>query len=137
MKKGLLIVLASVLFAACDKVYINGELDGMWRLESVVYPDSTAHPQHIFYSFQRHMTQVSKHNDSTLPVRFLGNLHYDGTRLAMSHFYSFPHEQYAATPEMLKEFHLHSDSTVFRVMMLDEETLIMKSEGRAYSLRKW
>lgn len=137
MRKGVYILITGTLLAACDKVYINGELDGMWRLENVIYPDSTASPEQIFYSFQRHMTQVSKHNDSTLPVRFLGNLYYDGTTLTMSHFYSFPHEEYAATAEILKEFHLHSDSTVFRVMSLDDESLIMKDGERVYTLRKW
>ena len=137
MKKGLFILIAATLLAACDKVYINGELDGMWRLESVTYPDSTAHPTQIFYSFQRHLTQVSEHNDTTWAKRFLGNLYYDGTTLTMSHFYKFPDEKYAATTEMLKVFHLHSDSTVFRVLSLDDESLIMKNEERTYTLRKW
>lgn len=137
MRKGLYILIACTLLAACDRVYINGELDGMWRLENVIYPDSTANPEQVFYSFQRHMTQVSKHNDSTLPIRYLGNLYYDGTTLTMSHFYSFPYEEHAATTEILKEFHLHSDSTVFQIISLDNESLIMKNGERTYTLRKW
>lgn len=137
MKRLLYILFAATLFGACDRVYINGKLDGMWRLENVAYPDSTAYPEQIFYSFQRHMTQISKHNDSTLPVRFLGNLYYNGRTLTMSHFYSFPHEEYAATEKMLKEFHLHSDSTIFQVMDLDAESLIMKNGECTYTLRKW
>ena len=137
MKKVLYILISIALLTACDKVYINGELDGMWRLEKVVYPDSTVHPNQIFYSFQRHMTQVSEHNDSTLPKRFLGNLYYDGTTLSMSHFYVFPLESYPATINMLKRFHLYSDSTVFQVQSLDKEWLIMKNGERTYALRKW
>ncbi len=137
MKRALYILFATTLFAACDRVYINGNLDGMWRLENVVYPDSTAYPSQIFYSFQRHMTQVSEHNDSTFPIRFLGNLYYDGTILTMSHFYDFPLESNPATTNMLKKFHLYSDSTIFQVQSLDEEWLIMKSEERIYTLRKW
>lgn len=137
MKKIFYIILISTLLAACDKVYINGELDGMWRLEEVVYPDSIVNPELVFYSFQRHMTQISKHNDTTLPIRFLGNLHYNGNTLAMSHFYSFPHEQYAATVEMLKDFHLYNDSTVFQIITLDSENLIMKDGERRYTLSKW
>ncbi len=137
MRKGLYILITCTLLAACDRVYINGELDGMWRLENIIYPDSTATPEQIFYSFQRHMTQVSKHNDSTLPIRYLGNLYYDGTTLTMSNFYSFPHEEHTATKEILKEFHLYSDSTVFQIISLDNESLIMKSGERTYTLRKW
>ena len=137
MKKVLYILSAMALLTSCDRVYINGELDGMWRLETVVYPDRTVHPQQMFYSFQRHMTQISEHNDSTLPRRFLGNLYYDGTTLTMSHFYVFPHESYPATAKILEEFHLYSDSSIFRIQSLDDELLIMKSGERTYTLRKW
>lgn len=137
MKKAILILVATLALSACDKVYINGDLDGMWRLESVVYPDSTAMPDQIFYSFQRHLVQVSKHDGTELPKRFLGNLDYRGATLSMSNFQRFPLEEYPATTEMLKEFHLYSDSTAFNVITLDEEKLILENGERIYTLRKW
>ena len=137
MKKAILILVATLVLSACDKVYINGVLDGMWRLESVVYPDSTAMPDQIFYSFQRHLVQVSKHDGTELPKRFLGNLDYRGATLSMSNFQRFPLEEYPATTEMLKEFHLYSDSTAFNVITLDEEKLILENGERIYTLRKW
>lgn len=137
MKKAILILVATLTLSACDKVYINGDLDGMWRLESVVYPDSTAMPDQIFYSFQRHLVQVSKHDGTELPKRFLGSLDYRGTTLSMSNFQRFPLEEYPATTEMLKEFHLYSDSTAFNVITLDEERLILENGERIYTLRKW
>ena len=137
MRRIVFTLLTTVALAACDKVYINGDLDGMWRLESVLYPDSTALPDRVFYSFQRHLVQVSKHDGTELPKRFLGNLDYRGSTLSMSNFYSFPLEKYPATTEMLKEFHLYSDSTAFRVVALDEESLILENGGRTYTLRKW
>lgn len=137
MKKAILILVATLALSACDKVYINGDLDGMWRLESVVYPDSTAMPDQIFYSFQRHLVQVSKHDGTELPKRFLGILDYRGETLSMSKFQRFPLEEYPATTEMLKEFHLYSDSTAFNVITLDEERLILENGERIYTLRKW
>ena len=137
MKKAILILVATLALSACDKVYINGDLDGMWRLESVVHPDSTAMPDQIFYSFQRHLVQVSKHDGTELPKRFLGSLDYRGTTLSMSNFQRFPLEEYPATTEMLKEFHLYSDSTAFNVITLDEERLILENGERIYTLRKW
>lgn len=137
MKKTILILVTAMAFVACDKVYINGDLDGMWKLESVVYPDSTAMPDQIFYSFQRHLVQVSKHDGTELPKRFLGNLDYRGSTLSMSNFQSFPQEEYPATTEMLREFHLYSDSTAFNVITLDEEKLILENGERIYTLRKW
>lgn len=137
MKKTILILVTAMAFVACDKVYINGDLDGMWKLESVVYPDSTAMPDQIFYSFQRHLVQVSKHDGTELPKRFLGNLDYRGSTLSMSNFQRFPQEEYPATTEMLREFHLYSDSTAFNVITLDEEKLILENGERIYTLRKW
>lgn len=137
MKKAILILVATFALSACDKVYINGDLDGMWRLESVVYPDSTAMPDQIFYSFQRHLVQVSKHDGTELPKRFLGNLDYRGATLSMSNFQRFPLEEYPATIEMLREFHLYSDSTAFNVITLDEERLILENGERIYTLSKW
>lgn len=137
MKK--IIYICTIVFSliACDKVYINEELDGMWRLETVTYPDSIVYPKQIFYSFQRHLTQVSKHYDTGLPKRFLGNLDYRGNTLSMSGFYTFPMESYPATAEMLREFHIYNDSTVFKILVLEEEKLIMENEERIYALRKW
>jgi hypothetical protein len=137
MKKTILILVTAMAFVACDKVYINGDLDGMWKLESVVYSDSTAMPDQIFYSFQRHLVQVSKHDGTELPKRFLGNLDYRGSTLSMSNFQRFPLEEYPATTEMLREFHLYSDSTAFNVITLDEEKLILENGERIYTLRKW
>ena len=137
MKKAIFILLTTLSIAACDKVYINGALDGMWKLTSVQYSDSTAYPTQIFYSFQRHLAQVGEYYDEEFPTRFLCELNYNGKQLSMSNFHSFPLELYPATPEMLKTFHLYSNSTVFTIVTLNKETLIMSSEERTYHFSKW
>lgn len=137
MKKYIFIIFCLLTTLACDKVYINGDLDGMWRLVSVETPDSTMTPHQIFYSYQRHLTQVGKHFDEGFPERFLGNLYYEGDVLTMSGFYDFPYESQPATLEKLSEYYLYSDSTVFTILKLDDEMLIMKNEERTYTLRKW
>ena len=137
MKRTIFLLLLTLALAACDKVYINGDLDGMWRLVSVQYPDSTAIPRQVFYSFQRHLSQVGKYYDEEQPVRFLGELDYSGNTLSMSNFQRFPLEEYPATLQMLKEFHLYSDSTIFNIVTLNDETLIMTSDERTYTLQKW
>lgn len=135
--KRTIFLLLTLAFTACDKVYINGELDGMWRLKSVQYPDSTAHPQQVFYSFQRHLSQIGKYYDEEQPTRFLGELDYNGKTLSMSNFHRFPLEEYPATLKMLAEFHLYSDSTSFTIITLNGETLIMQSDCGLYTLEKW
>lgn len=138
MKKTIYILLISAIFTtSCDKVYINGDLDGMWRLSSVEYPDSTAYPHQVFYSYQRHMTQASKHYDEELPTRFLGELDYKGKLLTMKNFKSFPIETVPYSVEMLLPMHLYSDSTTFTIQSLDDETLVMQNNGITYTLHKW
>ena len=35
MKRLFIILFLALMFVACDKVYINGDLDGMWQLQRV------------------------------------------------------------------------------------------------------
>ncbi len=138
MKKILYIIIPMLTLFACDKVYINGDLDGMWNLCSVELPEKTIYPNNIYYSFQRHLTQVSKHNDVGLPERYLGNLRYTGDSIIMWGFYIHPGEGHEATPEELAQFYLYSDTTAFAVISIDDENLVMQNkEMHTYTLRKW
>ena len=131
------ILLCIVAMTACDKAYINGDLDGMWKLQQVESGSSTHHPTDIYYSFQRHLTQISKHYEEKLPLRYLGNLYYHGDTIIMSGFRKFLEEENVASPDILEGFHLYNDSTVFIIEKLNDETLIMSSDDRRYTLRKW
>ena len=126
-----------MMFVACDKVYINGDLDGMWQLQRVEHAGVIHTPCDIYYSFQRHLTFVSKHYEEIMPLRFLGNLHYSGDTIVMSGFRKFLEEHIVATPETLLGFYLYSDSTVFVIETLNDEKLVMSSGDGRYTLRKW
>ncbi|MBR5849317.1 MAG: lipocalin-like domain-containing protein [Bacteroidaceae bacterium] len=137
MKRLFIILFSALMFVACDKVYINGDLDGMWQLQRVERGGEIAAPVDIYYSFQRHLTFVSKHYDEELPLRYLGNLHYSGDTVVMSGFRKFLEEEIVATGDALSGFYLYSDSTVFVVERLDDETLVMRSSDGRYTLRRW
>ena len=137
MKRLFIILFSALMFVACDKVYINGDLDGMWQLQRVERGGEIAAPVDIYYSFQRHLTFVSKHYDEELPLRYLGNLHYSGDTVVMSGFRKFLEEEVVATADALSGFYLYSDSTVFVVERLDDETLVMRSSDGRYTLRRW
>ncbi|MBR5511461.1 MAG: lipocalin-like domain-containing protein [Bacteroidaceae bacterium] len=137
MKRLFIILFSALMFVACDKVYINGDLDGMWQLQRVERGGEIAAPVDIYYSFQRHLTFVSKHYDEELPLRYLGNLHYSGDTVVMSGFRKFLEEEIVATVDALSGFYLYSDSTVFVVERLDDETLVMRSSDGRYTLRRW
>ena len=138
MKRILFILsVMAVVLASCDRVYINGDLDGMWQLQKVELPDSDVYPQNIYYSYQRHMAQVSENYEDGLPLRYLGILEYSGDSLKMSSFRKFLEEEIVATVDALSGFYLYSDSTVFVVERLDDETLVMRSSDGRYTLRRW
>ncbi len=137
MKKTITAIIFALAFVACDKAYINGELDGMWKVCQVEYNDEVCQPTDIYYSFQRHMTQISKHFEEEIPLRFIGNLYYRGDTITMSGFRKYLEEHRVCTPEELKQFHLHSDSAVFTIEKLNDDMLIMKNDVGKYTLRKW
>ncbi|MBR5277400.1 MAG: lipocalin-like domain-containing protein [Bacteroidaceae bacterium] len=137
MKKTAIILMLAAILAACDKVYINGDLDGMWKLQQVEQGEESHHPTDIYYSFQRHMAQVSKHYDEKPPLRFIGHMTYRGDTITMSGFRKYLEEDKIATPDILKGFYLYNDSSVLKIEKLDDEMLIMRSNEARYVLRKW
>ena len=58
-------------------------------------------------------------------------------RLVMSGFRKFLEEEIVATVDALSGFYLYSDSIVFVVERLDDETLVMRSSDGRYTLRRW
>ena len=137
MKKTAIILMLAAILAACDKVYINGDLDGMWKLQQVEQGEESHRPTDIYYSFQRHMAQVSKHYDEKPPLRFIGHMTYRGDTITMSGFRKYLEEDKIATPDILKGFYLYNDSSVLKIEKLDDEMLIMRSNEARYVLRKW
>ena len=137
MKKIITAIICALALAACDKVYINGDLDGMWKVCQVEYSDTVHYPTDIYYSFQRHMAQVSKHYDEKPPLRFIGHMTYRGDTITMSGFRKYLEEDKIATPDILKGFYLYNDSSVLKIEKLDDEMLIMRSNEARYVLRKW
>jgi hypothetical protein len=138
MKKGILILSAILtMLVSCDKVYINGELDGMWQLQRVESGETAKYPLDIYYSFQRHLVQISENYEEGLPLRYLGNMEYNGETLIMSGFRKFLEEDIVATEKELEHFFLYDTLTVFKVEKLDEEQLILSSNRGRYYLVKW
>ena len=137
MKRLIYITIAALFFAACDKVYINGNLDGMWQLQKVELKESTEYPQGIYYSFQRHMAQVGRYYSEGVPLRFIGNLEYNGNRLTISGLRKFLEEEKLCTREELDMFYLYTDSVTFTIEKLDKEVLIMNNGEKRYLFEKW
>ena len=58
MKRYLLILFFAMMFVACDKVYINGELDGMWQLQRVERAGEVLAPENIYYTKEEIIEQI-------------------------------------------------------------------------------
>lgn len=138
MKRVILILsVITATLLSCDKVYINGDLDGMWQLQKVEFSDSAAYPQDIYYSFQRHLVQVSENYEEGLPLRYIGDLDYTGDTLRISGFRKFLEEEIVAGMNELERFFLYDTVTVFKVEVLDDSQLTLRSNRALYRLKKW
>lgn len=138
MKRIILILsIITATLQSCDKVYINGDLDGMWQLQKVEFSDSAAYPQDIYYSFQRHLVQVSENYEEGLPLRYIGDLDYTGDTLRISGFRKFLEEEIVAGMNELERFFLYDTVTVFKVEVLDDSQLTLRSNRALYTLKKW
>ena len=69
IKKILYICLLLLLFS-CERIFINGELDGMWRLKRVESADEVMYPDSIFYSFQRHLVMMGIYSETQHPKNY-------------------------------------------------------------------
>lgn len=137
MKKYIYILIFTLALSACDKVYINGELDGMWKLQQVECDNEIHHPTDIYYSFQRHMAQIGKYHEEGLPLRFIGNMKYMDNTLTIGGFRKFLEEERICSLEELQQFYLYDETTTFIIDKLDDELLIMHKGNRRYTLNKW
>ena len=137
MKKTIKILICLIVFISCDKAFINDELDGMWKLQQIECGEETQKTTDIYYSFQRHMVQISKHYEEETPLRYIGNLKHKNDTIIINGFRKFLEEDIIATPDILKKFYLYSDSVIFNIEKLNEETLVMQNNNRRYIFRKW
>lgn len=137
MKKILYICLL-LLICSCERIFINGELDGMWRLQRVESADEVVFPDSIFYSFQRHLLMAGIYSETAHPRNFyMGCFYYDGNSIMMNNFSQYPGTSGVCIPAELDNLYIFDTVAVFNVEHLDDDKLILSSFGREYSFVKW
>ena len=77
-KKLLIYLVIPFILISCEKIYINGDLDGMWKLEKVVKGDSVEYPANICYSFQRHLVMLGEYYAEGFPDYYMAEFDYVG-----------------------------------------------------------
>lgn len=138
MLKKMLYVCLLLLALSCERIYINGDLDGMWRLQSVENESSVIYPDTIFYTFQRHLVMMGIYSETEHPKNFyMGCFAYDGDSIMMNNFYRYPGIDGIRVLEELKNLHIYDTIVRFKVDHLDSEVLVLSGSNKKFSFRKW
>ncbi|MBR4065383.1 MAG: lipocalin-like domain-containing protein [Bacteroidaceae bacterium] len=137
MKRILFFMTVSLLLLSCERIYINGELDGMWKLHSVESSDTVAYPGNIYYSFQRHLVMLSEHFESGFPNYYVAEFDKRGDSLTMSKFYKWPVSEGICDRKELEKYFIFGDTVKFGVEVLNSDILIMHDGERRFNFRKW
>lgn len=138
MLKKMLYVCLLLLALSCERIYINGDLDGMWRLQSVENESSVIYPDTIFYTFQRHLVMMGIYSETEHPKNFyMGCFAYDGDSIMMNNFYRYPGMDGIRVLEELKNLHIYDTIVRFKVDHLDSEVLVLSGSNKKFSFRKW
>ena len=137
MKKILYACLLLLCFS-CERIFINDELDGMWRLQRVVSADGVTCPDSIFYSFQRHLVMMGIYSETEHPKNFyMGRFYYEGDSIVMDNLYRYPGMDGVCVPQDLENIYIFDTIARFGVEYLDNKKMRLSSFGREYSFTKW
>ena len=135
----LFVLFAILLTSSCDKAFVNGDLDGMWRLVKVEKDGGEFFPEDVYYSFQRHLVMMGIYAEEGLPSNFyMGVFARKGNCMLMNNFYLFPGVEGECNPEELEKLYIFGNEVEFVVESLDSELLVMSAgDNMRYYFRKW
>lgn len=138
MLKRIIYICLLLLLLSCERIFINGELDGMWRLERVESETDVVYPDSIFYSFQRHLVMMGIYSETEHPKNFyMGCFSYDGNNIVMDNFYRYPGMDGVCVPEELENLYIYDVTANFKVENIDNKKLVLSSFEREYTFTKW
>lgn len=138
MLKKILYICLILLTLSCERIFINGDLDGMWRLESVETAGGVVYPDNIFYSFQRHLAMMGIYSETEHPTNYyMGCFVYENDCIVMDNFYRYPGMDGVCVPEELANLYIYDTPTEFKVEKINDRTLVLSAAGARYSFKKW
>lgn len=144
----LLPLLLPLAFFSCDKVPMNGDLDGMWQLTTITTPDTTrdTRSQAVYMSIQLHLVQWNNIGGGNL--QFYSHFTHTGDSLL---FYDFAHpskhavddnEDEWVTPQEMNDglfdaWGIHSTDARYHIRHLDPLNLTLESADTTLTFRKF
>ena len=136
-----------IAFTACDSYLINGDLDGIWQLQTIERnnPDTIIRNEgDLFYSFQRHTILIGDYNNPNGPVGQLKSEQYDclferiGDSIKMEEFQLYYHrENQPYDTTRLKRFGLYEEKNTFNIEELTIKRLVLRSDSALLTLRRY
>jgi hypothetical protein len=138
MMKKILYLCLLLLLLSCERIFINGELDGMWRLRRVDNGVVVEHPDSIFYTFQRHLVMLGIYSETEHPRNwYMGCFEYDGDSIVMNNFYRYPGTDGIRVPKELENLYIYDTIAKFKVEHLSNDMLLLSSSDVEYTFEKW
>lgn len=138
-------ILLALFLASCDKVPMNGDLDGLWQLMTVQTGQEIrdVKSNRSFLSFQLHLTQW-EHEGSCFYAHFI----HEGDSIR---FYDFTHaslhrskaddDEWVTEEDMrngaMDAWGVHNLDARYRVRQLDGEALILEKADTTLFFRKF
>ena len=138
MMKKILYICLLFLLLSCERIFITGELDGMWRLRRVDNGVVVEHPDSIFYTFQRHLVMMGIYSETEHPKNwYMGCFEYDGDSILMNNFYRYPGTDGIRVPKELENLYIYDTIAKFKVEHLSNDMLLLSSSDVEYTFEKW
>ena len=145
MKKSIALIFALLCCIGCDKVPINGKLDGMWQLTSVQTPEGVhdARASRAYLSFQLHLSQWDFASQ-----RCYAHFSHEADSLRFFDFAKLSAHSTAAdddpavTPAemaggLFGVYGIHTLDARFRVVHLSHSSLILEAADTTLTFRKF
>ena len=130
---------------ACDKVPINGQLDGMWQILNIYTPDSTrtVKDSQAYLSFQLHLSQWDFNNQRCY-AHFRREadsiFFFDFSRLS-AHTTSADDDPAITDTEManglMDIYGFHTTNARFHINRLDHSRLVLQAQDTILTFRKF
>ena len=134
-----------LLLTSCDKVPINGDLDGLWQLMSIQQGDDVRDTKadRLYCSFQLHLFMLGEDSG---PREYFGRFEHEGNTIR---FYSFTYRsKYTeesnydqlmtddADLAVIAPWGFYSTDCTFDVVTLNSSTLVLRSGNTTITYRK-
>ena len=141
MKKIVYILLAVVLFS-CDKLPVNGKLDGMWQLMEIRHANNEkTYPERTYYRFQLELFRLNKVHEGSLHESktdsYVGRFEFTEDSLSFYNIRKYKNENVAATDKDLAPFGLNTSTDRFRIEELTSSNMVLKSQDVQLVFRKF